>query len=145
MSSIIAESHYDSGRNFIAMVRGKKRYILSHPRECRYVFTVSVSFCQSVSLTMPSFVRYCCCWCCHQFSWSSDSKLSMLTKGAMKRHASFDWSDPSNFQLFEDAQAFEVRLLKLLLLLWVVGCGLWVVGCGLWDQRVDLDWLTFCA
>jgi Cupin-like domain len=34
MPSIIAESHYDGGRNFIAMVRGKKRYILNHPNQC---------------------------------------------------------------------------------------------------------------
>jgi hypothetical protein len=34
MPSIIAESHYDGGRNFIAMVRGKKRYIINHPSQC---------------------------------------------------------------------------------------------------------------
>ena len=36
MPSIIAESHYDGGRNFIAMVRGKKRYIINHPSQCPY-------------------------------------------------------------------------------------------------------------
>ncbi len=35
MSSIIAESHFDGGRNFIAMVRGKKRYVLNAPDQCR--------------------------------------------------------------------------------------------------------------
>lgn len=34
MAGIIAESHYDGGRNFITMVRGAKRYILSPPSEC---------------------------------------------------------------------------------------------------------------
>ena len=34
MPGIIAESHYDAGRNFIAMSRGAKRYILSPPDEC---------------------------------------------------------------------------------------------------------------
>jgi ribosomal protein L16 Arg81 hydroxylase len=34
MPGIIAESHYDGGRNFIFMARGRKRYILSRPEEC---------------------------------------------------------------------------------------------------------------
>lgn len=34
MAGIIAENHYDGGRNFISMVRGKKRYILAPPSEC---------------------------------------------------------------------------------------------------------------
>ncbi|KAA0151220.1 hypothetical protein FNF29_04695 [Cafeteria roenbergensis] len=33
-AGIVAESHYDGGRNFISMVRGRKRYILSPPSEC---------------------------------------------------------------------------------------------------------------
>eukprot|EP00730_Choanoeca_flexa_P007444 TRINITY_DN12335_c0_g10_i2.p1 TRINITY_DN12335_c0_g10~~TRINITY_DN12335_c0_g10_i2.p1 ORF type:complete len:756 (+),score=107.02 TRINITY_DN12335_c0_g10_i2:69-2336(+) len=31
---IIAEAHYDGGRNFVAMLRGAKRYILLPPEEC---------------------------------------------------------------------------------------------------------------
>ena len=34
MRGIIAESHYDGGRNMIAMIRGTKRYILNPPRGC---------------------------------------------------------------------------------------------------------------
>ncbi|RYE98645.1 MAG: hypothetical protein EOO41_02135 [Methanobacteriota archaeon] len=34
MPGIIAESHFDAGRNFIFMVRGRKRYILSSPQQC---------------------------------------------------------------------------------------------------------------
>lgn len=34
MPGIIAEAHIDAGRNYIAMVRGRKRYILSPPSEC---------------------------------------------------------------------------------------------------------------
>lgn len=34
MAGIIAESHFDAGRNFIAMLRGRKRYILSPPGQC---------------------------------------------------------------------------------------------------------------
>jgi hypothetical protein len=34
MEGVIAECHYDSGRNFIALMRGMKRYILSPPTEC---------------------------------------------------------------------------------------------------------------
>lgn len=31
---IVAATHYDSGRNMIAMITGAKRYILSPPRAC---------------------------------------------------------------------------------------------------------------
>lgn len=31
---IIAETHYDGGRNFVAMLRGSKRYLLSPPVDC---------------------------------------------------------------------------------------------------------------
>jgi hypothetical protein len=31
---IIAETHYDGGRNFVAMLRGAKRYVLLPPSEC---------------------------------------------------------------------------------------------------------------
>ena len=34
MAGIIAEAHYDSGRNVISMQRGSKRYVLSPPTEC---------------------------------------------------------------------------------------------------------------
>lgn len=35
MRGIIAEAHYDSGRNMVAMLKGAKRYILNPPRECK--------------------------------------------------------------------------------------------------------------
>ena len=31
---IIAETHYDFSRNFIVILKGQKRYILSHPNQC---------------------------------------------------------------------------------------------------------------
>lgn len=34
---IIAEAHFDAGRNFIAMIRGRKRYILSPPTACPHL------------------------------------------------------------------------------------------------------------
>ncbi len=34
MSGIFAECHYDTGRNFVAVLRGRRRYILSPPGEC---------------------------------------------------------------------------------------------------------------
>lgn len=34
MKGIIAEAHYDQGRNMIAMIRGTKRYILTPPKTC---------------------------------------------------------------------------------------------------------------
>jgi hypothetical protein len=35
MRGIIAEAHYDSGRNMVAMLKGKKRYIISPPTTCK--------------------------------------------------------------------------------------------------------------
>ena len=35
MRGIIAEAHYDSGRNMVAMIKGAKRYILNPPRACQ--------------------------------------------------------------------------------------------------------------
>ena len=34
MRGVVAEAHYDGQRNFVAMIRGRKRYILLPPREC---------------------------------------------------------------------------------------------------------------
>lgn len=31
---IIAESHFDHGKNFVLMLRGRKRYLLNPPRAC---------------------------------------------------------------------------------------------------------------
>ena len=41
MRGIISESHYDSGRNMVAMVTGRKRYILTPPSSCRYLGIIS--------------------------------------------------------------------------------------------------------
>jgi len=35
MKGNIAEAHYDSSRNFVALFGGERRYILSHPKNCR--------------------------------------------------------------------------------------------------------------
>jgi hypothetical protein len=37
MRGIIAETHYDGGRNMVAMLKGQKRYILSPPYACKYL------------------------------------------------------------------------------------------------------------
>ena len=37
MKGVNAAAHYDGGRNFIAMIRGRKRYILSPPSECSHL------------------------------------------------------------------------------------------------------------
>jgi hypothetical protein len=37
MRGVIAATHYDSGRNMIAMIRGKKRYILTPPESCKHL------------------------------------------------------------------------------------------------------------
>ena len=34
MKGNIAEAHYDSSRNFVALFGGERRYILSHPKNC---------------------------------------------------------------------------------------------------------------
>ena len=35
MKGVIAGAHYDAGRNFVAMVKGRKRYILLPPKACK--------------------------------------------------------------------------------------------------------------
>jgi hypothetical protein len=35
---IIAETHYDGGRNFVAMLRGAKRYLLLPPSDCLNIY-----------------------------------------------------------------------------------------------------------
>lgn len=35
---IIAETHYDAGRNYVAMFKGSKRYVLSPPRDCKNLY-----------------------------------------------------------------------------------------------------------
>ena len=37
MRGIIAETHYDGGRNMVAMIKGQKRYILTPPHTCKYL------------------------------------------------------------------------------------------------------------
>jgi oxalate decarboxylase/phosphoglucose isomerase-like protein (cupin superfamily) len=41
MRGVIAESHYDSGRNMIAMLKGQKRYILNPPEACKKLGIIS--------------------------------------------------------------------------------------------------------
>ena len=41
MRGVIAESHYDSGRNMIAMLKGQKRYILNPPAACKNLGIIS--------------------------------------------------------------------------------------------------------
>jgi oxalate decarboxylase/phosphoglucose isomerase-like protein (cupin superfamily) len=41
MRGIIAESHYDSGRNMVAMLKGEKRYILTPPWTCKLLGIIS--------------------------------------------------------------------------------------------------------
>jgi ribosomal protein L16 Arg81 hydroxylase len=35
MTGVISTAHYDGQRNFVAMLRGKKRYILAPPSACK--------------------------------------------------------------------------------------------------------------
>jgi hypothetical protein len=37
MKGIIIENHYDASRNFIVVLKGQRRYILSHPSQCKYL------------------------------------------------------------------------------------------------------------
>ena len=37
MRGVIAEAHYDGGRNMVAMIRGRKRYILNPPKACKHL------------------------------------------------------------------------------------------------------------
>ena len=48
MRGIIAETHYDSGKNMVAMVKGSKRYILTPPYTCPKLGIIS-------EITHPSY------------------------------------------------------------------------------------------
>ena len=37
MRSIIAEAHFDGSRNVIALLGGLRRYILTHPSQCKHM------------------------------------------------------------------------------------------------------------
>ena len=37
MTGVLAEAHYDSSRNFIVLLKGTRRYILAHPKECEHL------------------------------------------------------------------------------------------------------------
>jgi hypothetical protein len=41
MRGIIAETHYDAGKNMIAMLKGAKRYILTPPHSCKKLAIIS--------------------------------------------------------------------------------------------------------
>lgn len=41
MRGIIAETHYDSGKNFIAMLKGAKRYVLTPPHSCDHLAIIT--------------------------------------------------------------------------------------------------------
>ena len=41
MRGIIAESHFDAGRNFVGMFRGTKRYVLTPPESCKHLGVVA--------------------------------------------------------------------------------------------------------
>lgn len=41
MRGVIAESHYDSGRNMVAVLKGSRRYILTPPESCSNLGIIS--------------------------------------------------------------------------------------------------------
>ena len=41
MRGVIAESHFDAGRNMVAMLKGSKRYILNPPWTCKHLGIIS--------------------------------------------------------------------------------------------------------
>lgn len=41
MKGVIAEAHYDGGKNMVAMLKGAKRYILNPPSECKGLSLIS--------------------------------------------------------------------------------------------------------
>lgn len=38
MTGVMAETHFDSSRNFVALMGGQRRYILSHPKYCQNMY-----------------------------------------------------------------------------------------------------------
>jgi len=43
MRGIVAEAHFDGGRNMIAMLKGAKRYVLMHPNQCKSLYLLPKS------------------------------------------------------------------------------------------------------
>lgn len=41
MRGIIAEAHYDQGKNMVAMIKGRKRYILTPPETCEQLSIIN--------------------------------------------------------------------------------------------------------
>jgi hypothetical protein len=41
MRGIVTEPHFDSGRNFVSMIKGNKRYILTQPSSCKHLDIIS--------------------------------------------------------------------------------------------------------
>ena len=72
MQRTIAEAHFDTGRNYIAMIQGHKRYIIAPPNQCRH--------------------------------------LGIRRTGPSARHSTVDWSDATQLDALQHAQALEVVL-----------------------------------
>jgi len=62
MKGVIAENHYDGSRNFIAVLGGERRYILSHPNQCLnhglYPRGHPSARHSSVNWSNPDFVKF---------------------------------------------------------------------------------------
>lgn len=43
MRGVLAEGHFDSSRNMVAMVAGKRRWLLSHPKNCPNLYLLPIS------------------------------------------------------------------------------------------------------
>ncbi|KAL7565881.1 hypothetical protein ACA910_021472 [Epithemia clementina (nom. ined.)] len=62
MKGVIAENHFDASRNAIAVLLGQRRYILSHPQNCRHLALLPKEHesarHSAVDYTNPDLVRY---------------------------------------------------------------------------------------
>mmetsp|Transcript_40609 Transcript_40609/g.127027 ORF Transcript_40609/g.127027 Transcript_40609/m.127027 type:complete len:294 (-) Transcript_40609:81-962(-) len=97
MRGVIAEAHYDAGRNMIAMLRGKKRYVLTPPESCPALNIIA-------SRQHPSFRH-------SQTDWSLYPQRERLDKrGEDAPQGSGGGAHPKVLETLGRAQALETVL-----------------------------------
>ncbi len=121
MSGIIAEGHFDSGRNFVALVQGRRRYILSSPDQCRCV-SVCVRLCVQLIVVRrrhttgriaqrpPQHMTPHVTVVAHRALLCCGSKIPLHVTGPMARHTSTDWSEPKSILELRGAKGIDVSV-----------------------------------
>jgi hypothetical protein len=98
---IIAEAHYDSGRNFIAMARGYKRYVLAPPDQCPFL---------GLMRDGPSARHSALDWTALHRLYASAAAAGASAGGGAAKGPGTDGADPALLAQMASASALEVVL-----------------------------------